>query len=135
MGVLLVGLGALVFLVAGTVWLLELPSLVLTILVVLAMVVVLATVLALSRFTTVVRLDDTGYQVRRLRGAGVSQARWRDVEDVVTATVSGHDCVVLRLKDGRTTTVPVGVLDADPDAFVRDLSAHLDKGHGYRRLS
>ena len=56
------------------------------------------------------------------------------VEDVVTATVHGHDCVVLRLRDGRTTTVPVAVLDAPRQVFVQDLRTHLDAGHGYRRI-
>lgn len=135
MGVLLVALGGLVLLVAAVVSLLDLPALVLTVAVVLAGLLVLGSGLALSRFRAVVRLDDTGYQVSWLRGAGAKQARWRDVEDVVTATVAGHDCVVLRLKDGRTTSIPVSVIEADPEAFVRDLSAHLDKGHGYRRLS
>ncbi len=65
----------------------------------------------------------------------MKQARWRDVEDVVAATVSGHDVVVLRLRDGRTTSIPVRVLDTRADDFVKDLSAHLDRGHGYRRLS
>ena len=30
-------------------------------------------------------------------------------------TVAGHDCVVLRLKDGRTTSIPVDVLEAEPE--------------------
>jgi hypothetical protein len=41
---------------------------------------------------------------------------------------------VLRLRDGRTTTIPVRLLDTDPDAFVRAVSAYLDRGRGYRRL-
>jgi hypothetical protein len=135
MGVLLVGVGALLLAVAAGVYLLDLGSLVLGAAVVAAVLVVLAAGLILGRLRSVVRLDDTGYQVSWVRGAGTRQARWRDVEDVVTATVAGHDCVVLRLKDGRTTSIPVRVLDADPDTFVRDLSAHLDRGHGYRRLS
>jgi hypothetical protein len=80
----------------------------------------------LTRRAYVVRLDDHGYRVRLVRGAGVNAAPWRDVEDAVTATPRGVRCVVLRLRDGRTTTIPVEVLAAEPDAFVRDVRAHLD---------
>ncbi len=40
--------------------------------------------------------------------------------------------MVLRLRDGRTTTIPVDVLSGSADGFVRDLQDHLDRGHGYR---
>ena len=102
--------------------------------VVLVVLAVVASGLVLTRLTPLVHLDEAGYRVRLLRGAGVRAARWRDVEDVVTATVQGHDCVVLRLRDGRTTTVPVAVLDAPREVFVQDLRTHLDAGHGYRRI-
>ncbi len=36
---------------------------------------------------TVVRLDEHGYRVRFVRGAGVTPGRWKDVEDVVATTV------------------------------------------------
>ena len=134
LGALLAALGALVLVVGILVGVLDLPIQVLTIAVVLAVLTVVAGGFLLSRVTSLVHFDETGYQVRWLRGAGVKQARWRDVEDVVTATVSGHDCVVLRLRDGRTTTIPVKVLDAAPTAFIEDLSGRLDKGHGRRRL-
>ena len=80
-------------------------------------------------------LDETGYRVRRLRGAGVRAARWREVEDAVRASIAGHDCVVLRLKDGRTTTIPVDVLETTPDALLEELTGRLDRGRGHRRLS
>ena len=95
--------------------------------------VVLAGLAALRR-RDVVRLDETGYRVRYVRGAGVRQAPWKDVEDVTAPTVEGQRCVVLRLRDGRTTTMPVDVLAGSADAFVRDLQQHLNRGHGYRRL-
>jgi hypothetical protein len=91
--------------------------------------------LVLLRRASVVRLDEVGYRVRFVRGAGAEAARWTDVEDVVATTTSGERCVVLRLRDGRTTTVPVRLLAGDTDAFVKDLQAHLNTGHGYRRLN
>jgi hypothetical protein len=128
--------GALVLLLAGVVLVASLPSGVLTVglLVALAawlLVVVAAVVL---RRRVVVRLDDAGYRVRLVRGAGVREARWKDVEDATAPTVAGSRCVVVRLRDGRTTTIPVDVLKGSADAFVQDLRAHLDRGHGYRPL-
>ncbi len=134
LGTVLVVVGILLFLLAGLVAWLDLSLAVLTVGVVAAVVLVVATGFLLTRGTPLVHFDDDGYRVRVLRGAGVTQARWADVEDVVTATVSGHNCVVLRLRDGRTTTLPVEVLDVSPSALVDDLRARLDAGHGYRRL-
>lgn len=74
---------------------------------------------------SVVRLTAIGYQVRMVRGAGVKDARWSDVEDAVAIQPQGVACVVLRLKDGRSTTIPVDLLAADKDDFARDVRAHL----------
>lgn len=84
------------------------------------------------RARAVVRLDESGYRVRWVRGAGVKQGVWKDVEDVAATTVAGERCVVLRRRDGSTTTIPVGILAGSADAFVRDLQQHLNRGHGYR---
>jgi hypothetical protein len=73
----------------------------------------------------VVRLDSLGYEVRLVRGAGVKRARWADVAQASTAEVAGQPCVVLSLRDGRTTTVPVGVLAGDRDEFVTRVRALL----------
>ena len=82
----------------------------------------------------VVRLSDEGYQVRRIRGAGVSAARWKDVEDAVTTHTLGSPSLVLRLRDGRTTTLPVDALHVDREAFARTVGEHLARGHGNRPL-
>lgn len=134
MGTFLALVGVVVFVVGLLVALLSLPLLVLTVCVVAAVVGVFATGLLLTQRAFVVRLDETGYRVRYVRGAGVKQARWKDVEDVVATTVGAEKCVVLRLRDGRTTTIPVRLLATKPDDFVKDLQEHLDRGHGYRRL-
>ncbi|MFC5730442.1 MULTISPECIES: hypothetical protein [Nocardioides] len=73
----------------------------------------------------VVRLTAAGYRVRMIRAVGVPEARWSDVEDAVAATPRGIECVVLRLRDGRSTTVPVQLLAADKDEFARDVREHL----------
>ncbi len=87
-----------------------------------------------TRRVPVVRFDAEGYRVRLLRGAGVPQAAWTDVAEAVASTPDGLPVVVLRLTDGRATTIPVTVLDADREQFARDLQAHLQHGHGLRRL-
>ncbi len=82
--------------------------------------------------TWVVRLTEDGYKIQFVRGAGVKQARWADVADAVTTEVAGSPCVVLRLKNGGSTTIPVEVIAVDPNQFVRDIQAHLTR-HGKAR--
>jgi hypothetical protein len=109
------------------------PALVLVAVAVLAAVVLVAAAVVLGRSWWVVRLDDTGYRVRLVRGVGRSAARWKDVEDLATAYVSGSPCVVLRLRDGSTSTLPVDVVEADREELVDELRRRLDAAHGYRR--
>jgi hypothetical protein len=134
MGALLAVVGGSVFLVALLVAFAVVPPVVLTVTVVLGLVAVITVAVWLSRFGTIVRFDTDGYQVRALRGAGVRSARWVDVEDSVAAARRGQDCIVLRLRDGRSTTVPVGVLATTPEEFVDDLRSRLNHGRGYRKL-
>ena len=75
----------------------------------------------------VVRLTEAGYRVRGIRAAGATEARWSEVEDAVAAAPSGVDCVVLRLRDGRSTTIPVLLVAGDKDDFARDVRAHLQR--------
>ncbi len=78
------------------------------------------------------RCTAAGYRVRLVRGAGVREARWTAVEDAVTVVRHDVPCVVLRLKDGGTTTIPAGLLAVDKEQFVRELQEHLQRGHGLR---
>lgn len=88
----------------------------------------------LTKGLAVVTLDEQGYRVRLVRGAGVTQAAWAEVGEAVTTDVGGIDCVVLRLKDGRTTSIPVEAIAADRDDFVRDVRERLRRGEGLRPL-
>lgn len=134
LGTSLAAIGLVVLLAAVVVTLADLPVGVLTGLVVLAVVAVVALGAALGPRRYVVRLDDTGYRVRFVRGVGRNRARWTDVLDLTTAVVSGEPCVVLRLRDGGSSTVPVAVIEGDREEFVDELQRRLDAGHGYRRL-
>lgn len=135
MGSFLAGLGVLMLLVTALAGILGLPIIALSIEIVLVVAAVVVAGWLLTGKAVVVRLEEDGYQVRLVRGAGVKQGRWKDVEDVVVTTTAGERCVVLRLRDGRTTTVPVRALAAEPAAFVKDLQEHLNTGHGYRRIN
>jgi hypothetical protein len=86
------------------------------------------------RSSHVVRFDPEGYHVRMIRGAGVKQASWKEVEDAGTASPSGIPCAVIRLRDGRSTTIPVPALETDREQFVRDLAGYLNRGEGLRPL-
>ncbi len=134
MGSLLVVLALLLFGVTAVVALLHLPPDVLVVTVLLGLVVVFGTGFLLTRKAYVVRLDDDGYRVRLIRGAGVTAAAWKDVEDAATGTPRGIPGVVLTLLDGRTTTIPVAALAADREEFVRDLQSHLQHGQGLTPL-
>ena len=81
----------------------------------------------------VLRCDRQGYRVGLVRGAGVKEATWKDVEEAVTASPRGIPCVVLRLREG-TTTIPVEALAVEREQFVRELHQHLRRGEGLTPL-
>lgn len=79
---------------------------------------------------TLLHVDAEGYRVRFVRGAGVTQARWADVEEAATASPHGIPVVVLELNDGRTTSIPVQAIALDREQFVRELQQRLREGQG-----
>ena len=134
MGTMLVVLALLLFGVTALVALLHLPPDLLVLVTVLGVVAVFGTGYALTRRVHVVHLDEEGYRVRAIRGAGVTAARWTDVEEVVAGSPRGIDCLVLRLRDGRTTTIPVAAVAADREELARDVRDHARRGEGLRPL-
>lgn len=83
----------------------------------------------LLRHAWSVRLGERGYAVRLLGGVGVTAASWGDVDEVVAASPSGQACLVLRLRDGRETRLPVAVIAGDPDVFARDVRRRVRDAH------
>jgi hypothetical protein len=130
----LVAIGTVVLVGMLVTWLAHLPTAFVSGLVVLALVGVITLGLLVGRRHWVLRLDEHGYRVRALRTAEVKSARWTDVLDLQATTVAGQRCVVLRLRDGRTTTLPVDAIEGGSTLLVQTLTEHLDRGHGYRRL-
>jgi hypothetical protein len=132
-----VGLGLVLFAVvmfAGTAVVagFDLPADLLVVLLLLGLVGVGILAWWLRNRAWVLSCRPEGYAVRLVRGAGVTQARWTDVEDAVTTIRHDVPCVVLRLRDGRTTTIPVGVLAVDKEDFVRELQGRLQTARGLR---
>jgi hypothetical protein len=131
-GVYLVLLAVLVFAATALVAIADLPTISLVVLLVLALVGLFVLGWVLRSRVTVVHFDEAGYRVTMVRGAGVKEARWADVEEALTADVRGFPCVIIRLRDGGTTTIPVQAVAGDPDDFARDVQARLRAG-GQRR--
>ncbi len=133
-GVLLVAISVLVFVTTGLVAFLDLNTAILLIPALIGLAALTAAAVALNRRGWVVRFTDDGYQVQWVRGVGVAAARWKDVEDAITTTSASSPVVVLRLRTGQTTTIPVELLAGDREEFVRDLQRHLQHGQGLRPL-
>jgi len=131
-GLGLVLMALLMFVGTALVAVLDLPPDLLVALLVLGLVGVGVLAWWLRNRAWVLSCSREGYAVRLVRGAGVRQARWTDVEDAVTTTRHDVPCVVLRLRGGRTTTIPVGVLAVDKEQFVRELQDRLQVARGLR---
>jgi hypothetical protein len=134
MGLMLVALAVLLFSTTALVALADLPPDLLVVVAASGVVAVFGLGYFLTRRAYVVRFDSDGYRVRMIRGAGVTAAAWKEVADAATGSPRGIPCVVLTLRDGRTTTIPVGALAVDREQFVRDLQQHLQDGQGLRPL-
>jgi len=133
-GGLLVSLAVLLVVVTVLVVTLRLPGVLLLAVAVVGAAATLTAAYVISQRVAAVHLGAEGYRVRLVRGAGVTAAGWREVEEAVTASPGGVPVVRLRLTEGRTTTIPVHALAADRDEFVRDLQRHLQHGQGLRPL-
>ncbi len=134
LGLVLVAIAALILVGTLAIAVIDLHTAFLLVPVVLTVVVLVATWWLWREKGWLVRLTAEGYRVQWVRGVGAASARWKDVEDAVTTAVAESPVVVLRLRDGRTTTIPVEMLAVDREAFVRDVQAHLQQGHGLRKF-
>ena len=133
-GVLLCAVAVLILVSTLVIAVLDLHTVFLLVPVGITVVLLVATWWLWHRQGWVARLGVEGYRIQWVRGVGAASGRWKDVEDAVTTTVLEAPVVVLRLRDGRTTTIPVEMLAVDREAFVRDIQAHLQRGHGLRKL-
>ena len=134
LGVVLVAVAVLILVCTLAIAVLDLHTVFLLVPVALTVVVLVANWWVWRRKGWVARLTAEGYRIQWVRGVGTASGRWKDVEDAVTTTIADAPVVVLRLRDGRTTTIPVQMLAVDREAFVRDVQQHLQRGHGLRSL-
>ena len=82
---------------------------------------------------TILQLDDEGFRVRRL-GGGTDAGSWRDVLDVAGEVRAGAQVAIIHRRDGQSTLLPLGVLDAPAQHVEADVHRRLNSAHGYRRL-
>jgi hypothetical protein len=83
----------------------------------------------LLRRAWAVRLTAAGYSVRLLGGVGVSAASWVEVDEVLAATPAGQPCLVLHLRNGRSTRLPMAAIAGDRDAFALDVRRRVRDSH------
>ena len=122
---------ALVLLAATVVVsLLNINDVVMLVVVVLVPVTIAVLASLLSKRFYVLRLDAIGYQTRFVGGVGARRARWVDVLDLGVVTIDGARCAQFRLRDGQITTIPVDVLQTDPEELVREFQRRLRAATG-----
>lgn len=93
-------------------------------------------VVQIVRQPTVLRLDAAGYRVGRQSGStGVRRAAWSEVERVRRDQVDGRECVVLQLRTGGSTQIPVRSIAAPRQEWLAELDTRLNRAHGQRRLT
>ena len=93
-------------------------------------------VVHLVRQPTVLRLDETGYRVGRQAGStGVRAAAWSEVERVRRDHRDGREYVVIKLRDGRATELPVRAVAAPLRDLLAELDDRLNRAHGQRPLT
>ncbi|KHL12161.1 hypothetical protein CLV56_1750 [Mumia flava] len=96
---------------------------------------VVVSFVAVLRPARIITLTTSGYQVHRLRDAGVRSAAWTLVERVDDKpNEHGGTDLVIGLEQGRTTRVPMALLGPRALELQREIRARLDAGHGYRPL-
>lgn len=134
LGVVLVAVAILILLSTVAIAVLDLHTVFLLLPVVLTLVVLVGNWWTWRQKGWLARLTPEGYRIQWVRGVGAASARWADVEDAVATTVLDAPVVVLRLRDGRTTTIPVEMLAVDRETFVRDIQQHLQRGHGLTKF-
>jgi hypothetical protein len=126
----LVGIALVLLAVTVIVMAFNVNDIVILVMVVLVPVTVAVLASFLSKRFYVLRVDEIGYQTRFVGGVGAKQARWVDVLDLGVVTIEDARCAQFRLRDGRLTTIPVDLLQTDPEALVREFQRRLTAATG-----
>ncbi|WP_148616128.1 hypothetical protein [Nocardioides rubriscoriae] len=131
-GLGLVLLAVVAFVLTAASLALSWPADLVVVVVVVGLLAVLGTGTWLRSRAYVVRLTDSGYHVRFVRGVGVAEGRWDEVTEVSAAHPRDVPCLVLDRHDATTTSIPVEMLAADRQQFADDVRARLERA-GRRR--
>lgn len=83
----------------------------------------------LLRRAVALRLSSEGYVVRLLGGVGATSAPWSQVTEVAAVRPGGTPCLVLLLRDGRATRLPMATIAGDPDGVARDVQRRVRDAH------
>ncbi len=75
-----------------------------------------------------------GYRVHNLRGGGVRQARWSEVDAVEGGGGAEGAVMAITLRSGLVTQVPLGLLGEQANTAEREVHDRLNAAYGYRRL-
>jgi hypothetical protein len=93
-------------------------------------------IVQIIRQPTVLRLDASGYRVSRQSGAnGTRRAAWTDVQRVRQEQRDGREYVVVQLRTGASTQIPVRAVATSREEWIADLDDRLNRAHGQRRLT
>lgn len=79
-------------------------------------------------------LDDSGLTNRSGRGVGLRRVEWKEVADVARSGGPGGQVLVVRLSDGRTTKINLGVLEARSGDIEEVIRVRANRALGYRPL-
>ena len=95
-------------------------------------------VVCLVRFVVVppvlLELSVDGYRLRHVRGGGVAAAGWPEVDSVTGGAGERGSLMVVTLRAGGTTVVPLVLLGARAVPAERAVHERLNAAFGYRRL-
>ena len=130
MGGGLVLLAVVMFAMTAVVASTSLPPDLLVVVLVVGLLLIFGLVTRLRTKSYVVRLDADGYDVRMVRGVGVAEGRWSEVNEAVAAHPHDVACLVLHRTDDTTTTIPMSMLAVDRDRFAEDVRGYLKRAHG-----
>ncbi len=82
----------------------------------------------------VLELSARGYRLHHLRGGGVPDADWRDVESAQTQDTAHGPALVIKLSDGRHSVAPRALLGGRAEEAAGEVQERLDTAYGYRPL-
>jgi len=114
---------------------LGLGSMFVTVAGVVTVLIVLGGIYFVLRPPLVLALTPSAYRVHHVRGSGVPGAEWSDVDTAQVGDTVAGQALLIELKDGRRSIVPLLLLGAQANTAAKDVHDRLDSAYGYRPYS